>query len=263
MRGGQPGPGWGRLLGAPLIAVVLVLSWVLPVSSWALALVGGISTVVFAVIIAAHRGPTRRMLVEPVVIATLVMYVIALFTLAYGAISLAEPGSVQTDGSHDPHLLGVAAMLATAMGIAGGEVGAHVQEGARIIAHVQLLLVIGAVAGVGGQVARRLAGGTTPEETAPTPAPGSLMLDLYARVYRRLSQRGGEQALDERDMTDPGLRRRLKQEIDALPRPEVATEAQAATVFQRINAGDLEYFYPLPFEGSSLGVTVRWWLHRE
>lgn len=257
-RGG--GIAWSRLLGPPVIALVLVGSWGLPIASWTLALVGGVSTVVFIMVAVAHRGPLRSMLVEPVVVATLVMYAIALFTLAYGSLSLVEPGSVETNGAHDPSLLGVAALLATAMGIAGGEVGAHMQYGARIVAHVQLLLVIGAVAGVGGQIARRLAESTGREEAGPPPVPVSLMLDLYARVYQRLSEQVGDRALDESQLDDPEVRGRLKREINELPKPALATETQAAIVFNRIRSGDLEHFYQLPFEGATLGTIVGWWL---
>jgi len=260
----NPGLRWSRLLGAPMIGLLLVLSWLAPLSVWALAVLGGLSTALFVLIVSAHDLPMRRRFTAPVVVATLVMYAIVLFTLAYGSISLVEPGSVQTNGDHVPQLLGVAAMLATAMGIAGGEVGAHVQEGARIIAHAQLLLVIGAVAGVGGQIARRLADGSAHEAEAPvpTPPPRSMALELYARVYQRLSERGGDTALEEQLTQDTALRERLKQQIAKLPSPDVATKEDALRVFNRINSDDLEYFYTLSFEDSTLGRTVRAWLNR-
>ncbi len=239
---------------------MLVLSWLAPLRAWAIALVGAVSTVVFVLVAGSYRALGRRMLAKPAVVATGVMYVIALFTLAYASIALTEAGSIQTDGAHLPGSLGVAALLATAMGIAGGEVGVHVQEGARVIAHVQLLVIIGAVAGVGGQVARRLSD-TDEEPAGPSgPPPRTLTLELYARVYERLSERGGDVVLDERQVYDPEMRRGLKQLIGALPPPDLASDDDALDVFRRIDTSDLEYFYPARFEGNSLGNIVRAWL---
>ena len=248
---------WAPLAGAPAIGCLLVSSWVLPLAPWAIATVGVVSSVILALVVNSYRDLGRRLLAKPAVVAGSVMYAIALFTLAYASLALAQVGSVQTNGDASPGSLGVAALLATAMGIAGGEVGAHVQEGARIVAHIQLLVVVGAVAGVGGQIVRRV---TDQDGAPPPPEPRSLTLELYARVYSRLSERGGDRVLDERGIDSRDTRLQLKQSIRDLPHPDVATEVDALEVFQRINAGDLEYFYPIPFEGASLGETVRSWL---
>jgi hypothetical protein len=66
--------------------------------------------------------------------------------------------------------------------------------------------------------------------------------------------------LDERGIDSRDARLRLKQSIRNLPHPDVATEVDARELFERIDAGDLEYFYPIPFERTSLGETVRSWL---
>jgi hypothetical protein len=219
---------------------------------------GAACSAIFLAVVLYYRDLRSRLLRKPAVVAALVMYSVAVFSVAYAVCSLVQRGSVQTDGTAIPHTLGVAALLASGLGIAGGEVGAHVQNDARIVAELQLLLVVGAVAGVGAQVAKRLSG-----EAPPTVAPRPLTptLELYERVYRRLSDREGDTVLAERQITEPATRLRLKSLIADLPAPAVATEGDAVRTFELINAGELEYFYPLPFGERSLGETVRAWLH--
>jgi len=253
---------WVPLLGAPAIGLVLVLSWLLPLAAWAIATIGVASSVIFVLVVSAHRGLGRRLFLKPAVAAALVMYAIALFTLAYAALALEQVGSIQTNGSGRPQSLGVAALVATAMGIGGGEVGAQVRDGARVIAHIQLLLVIGAVAGVGGQLVQRLAGAPAPNERQGPREPHSPVFDLYTLVFNRLTENEGETALNDAPAADAETRRRLKQSLRSLPHPSRATEGEAMTVFRRINAGDLEYFYSIPLAEESLGVTVRSWLDR-
>lgn len=190
----RPAGGYLPLLGAPAIAGLLLLSWLFPLEAWAIAVLGAVASAVFGLVGYSQRSLGRRLLARPAVAAVLVMYVIALFTLAFASLALEQPGSIQTNGGAHPQSLGVAALLATAMGIAGGEVGAQVQEGARVIAHVQLLLVIGAVAGVGGQLLQRITGGSEPGPIAPEPEPPSPTQDLYLRVYERLLEQNGEAA---------------------------------------------------------------------
>ena len=234
------------LAGAPVIGCLLVVSWLLPVAVWAIVAVGIASSLIFVLVVSAYRNLGRRLLAKPAVVAASVMYAIALFTLAYASLALVQVGSVQTNGAAAPGSLGVAALLATAMGIAGGEVGVHVQGGARVLAHIQLLVVVGAVAGVGGQIVHRLTDGDAEATVLPPPEPRSLTLELYKRVYDLLSG------------LEPD-----RQRIQNLPHPDTATEADALKVFERINTGDLEYLYGIHFEkSSSLGETVRSWLHK-
>jgi hypothetical protein len=250
------------LAGAPAIGCVLVASWLFPLTPWAIAAVGAVSSAIYLLVVGAYRHLGRRLLAKPAVVAASVMYTIALFAVAYASLALVQVGSVTTNGAARPDSLGVAALLATAMGIAGGEVGAQVQQGARVIAHVQLLVVIGAVAGVGGQVIRRLADGDSEVTDPSPPPPRSLLLELYARIYGRLSEREGDRALDEQGIDDMDRRLEIKQRIRALPSPDIATDADALEVFERIRSRDLEYFYGLPLEGISLGDAVRPWLER-
>lgn len=243
------------LFAAPGIACVLVLSWLLPLEWWALAIVGGLSTLILAAVALAYRRLGGRLLTKPALLAASVMWAIAVFAVAYGWLALVQVHSVQTNGTAAPTSVGVVALLASAMGIAGGEVGVHVQEGARIVAHVQLLVVLGAVAGVGGQVVQRLAGD---EETpaAPPPAPESLTLDLYRRVYETLSAEEGSDVLDELRIFEPDTRMIKKRLLRSLPHPDTVTDADALDVFQRIRAGDLEFTHPVRFEGGRLGAIV-------
>jgi hypothetical protein len=244
------------LFAAPGIACVLVLSWLLPLEWWALTIVGGLSTLILAAVALAYRRLGRRLLTKPALVAASVMWAIAVFTVAYGWLALEQVHSVQTNGTAAPTSVGVVALLASAMGIAGGEVGVHVQEGARIVAHVQLLVVLGAVAGVGGQVVQRLAGDDD-APAPPPPEPRSLVLDLYRRVHDWLSAEEGSAALDELRIYEPDARMAKKRLLRSLPNPETITEPRALEVFQQISAGDLEFTYPVRFEGGRLGPIVR------
>jgi hypothetical protein len=245
------------MLGAPAIAAVLVIAWLLPFVLWAIVTVGVASTVIFLLVLVAHHELSLRVLARPGVLAALVMYTIALFTVAYAALELRQPDSIQTDGSGHPGSLGVAALVATSMGIAGGEVGAQVREGARVIAHVQLLLVIGAIAGAGGQVLQRLTGQASDGIPPATRVPTDPVVDLYRRVYDRLTDRGGDAVLEELELGDHENAPMWRDRIRSLPQPDVASPSDAVAVFERIIAGDLEVSYRASFEGQVLGVAVR------
>jgi hypothetical protein len=221
---------WAAILGAPAIAAVLVIAWLLPFVSWAIVTVGVVSTMLFLLVLVAHRDLSLRALTRPGVLAALVMYAIALFTVAYAALELRQPDSIQTDGSGHPGSLGVAALVATSMGIAGGEVGAQVRQGARVVAHIQLLLVIGALAGAGGQVLQRLARQASDEVPPSPPVPPDPLVDLYRRVHDRLTDRGGDAVLQELELSDHENAPMWRERISSLPEPDVASTSDAVAV---------------------------------
>ena len=235
------GVSWAPVLGAPAIGLVLLIAWLLPLAWWAIAIVGVASTVIFVLVLGAHRQFGRRLFARPAVLAALVMYTIALFTLAYAAVALEQAHSIETNGDGRPGSLGVAALLATSMGIAGGEVGVQVRDGARVIAHIQLLLVIGAVAGAGGQLIQRLTGQASDDKPPAGPGPVDPILDLYARVYGRLTEGWGDMVLQESGVTNAEQREQFRRRLQRLPRPDTVSRSGAIAVFERIMAGDLEF----------------------
>jgi hypothetical protein len=246
-----------KSLGSLALGAALLAAWALPLKAWAVWLFGVVVTVIFVLVVLAHREHGRRLFAKPAVAAALVMYVIAVFTVVYAIVALDQAGAIRTNGDASPDSLGVASLVATAMGIAGGEVGAEVRHAARFVAHLQLLLVIGAVAGAGAAILRAVTGG---DDGAGAPTPpwlGNPVLELYRHVYDRLTEEGGEVAWREVPVHDPERKRDAIQSVQSLPSPEVATEADARAVFERIIAGDLEYFYGISFWGSMLSTAVR------
>jgi hypothetical protein len=248
------------LLGPLGTGVLLVGAWLAPIEWSTLVVFATLGTVFFGVVVITHHSHGFRMLRRASVVAALVMYSVVVFTVAYGAAALEQPGSIKTNDGALPSRLGVLALVSTSLGIAGGEVGTEVSHAARVIAHIQLLLVIGAVAGVGGQVVERLADREEPDPERPADdhEPDSDPIrDLYRRVYARLTPGGGLWVLDELPDEPEGGRVTAAARLRSLPHPSVATADDARTVFERIVAGDLEFSWRVHFDGKRLGEVVK------
>jgi hypothetical protein len=92
------------------------------------------------------------------------------------------------------------------------------------------------------------------------PTSGSLeapVLELYRRVYARLTERSGDAILDDLELGDHENAQDWKERLRALPQPDEAGESAAIEVFERIVAGNLEFSYRADFEGQPLGKAVR------
>ncbi|HEX8122924.1 MAG TPA: hypothetical protein VF549_16860 [Solirubrobacteraceae bacterium] len=246
---------WPSILAAPSIGLLLVLSWSVPLDTgWTIAL-GVVGTVIFASVALPDRSLGWSVLKRPSVLAALVMWTLVLFAVAYAFVALSDSGAVQTHGDSEPDSLGVAALLATAMGIAGGEVGVAVADAARIVAHIQLIVVVGAVAGAGGQVLHAVTRGDVPDdEPHPPIEPENPVLCLYRAVWERLTTDRGERVLSELPWP---ARPEFGAAISSLRPPSAATEPYAREVFDRIIAGDLKFVHGLPFWDTPLAEAVR------
>lgn len=81
------------------------------------------------------------------------------------------------------------------------------------------------------------------------------LLEAYRRVHVFLQAYEGKlpDILDARNWR-PETRADVKALMSKLPKPEKATEADAVCIFEEIRTGNLEWSFPLEFEGERLGV---------
>jgi hypothetical protein len=127
------------------IAMAMLCAWRLSISGFSISCYFALLTVLLGVSLSpAPKFGWRQWLARPPVAATIGFAGTGLFGLGYALCWLFDHHSLQ-----DANSLGYAFLASLGIGIAGGVIGDHAPAGAaRVLAHVQLLLYLGGVAGI-------------------------------------------------------------------------------------------------------------------
>lgn len=146
-RGSPAAPAPSRLANLVPLAMALVVlsSWAAPLRPRYVTLLGAIAALLLTLgFLPARRSGIRRTITMPSTIAAIGFFAIAAFGIAYSVCAIVDPGSL----GHDVKSLGYPFLVATGLGVAGGILGDNPTGAARVIAHLQLLLFLGGLAGV-------------------------------------------------------------------------------------------------------------------
>jgi hypothetical protein len=141
-----------------LMVVSMLFAWALPLRVWSLVFIACVLMLLMIVAVFPARREGRSWFGQAPIVTSLGFFGIGAFGIAYSICQLVDGKALG-----DVSALGYPFLVSTGLGVAGGVLGDSPRGAARIVAHIQLLLFLGGLAGVFA-ILLRIARNTTPGE---------------------------------------------------------------------------------------------------